>query len=85
MINIDQVRVSFRNFRGSQESAHRVAKLTMERLEQLSAEDSRFRGASRVVDRAICEPVRFSTPAANEDTIAEFAAARAWQTILGHI
>jgi hypothetical protein len=85
MINIDQVRVSFKNYPGTQDSAHRVARLTMERLEQMSAEGSFDRGTHRIVDRVVCDPLRISTPAANEVEIAEFAAAKAWQTILGRI
>jgi hypothetical protein len=85
MINIDQVRVSFKNYRGTEESACRMAKRTVERLEQMSAEDVRIRGVFRIVDRAICEPLRIAGPFANEDAIAESAAARAWQTILGHL
>ena len=85
MINIDHVRVSFRNYRGTPESARRVARLTMERLDQLSAADARFRQTSRTVDRVVCEPTSISAGLAGEEAIAESAAARAWQTILGQV
>lgn len=85
MINIDHVRMSFRNYRGTRESAQRVASLTMERLERLTAVDERVRGISRTVDRAVCGPVRITAAMTGEDAIAEFAAAQAWETIRGHI
>jgi hypothetical protein len=85
MINIDHARVSFRNYRGTRESAQRVATLTMERLERLTAADERVRGVSRTVDRAVCGPVRIAANITGEEGIAELAAARAWETIIGHI
>jgi hypothetical protein len=83
MINIDHVRVSFRNYRGTPESAQRIAKLTMERLSDLVAE-TKIKHTSRVVDRIACEP-RVSSQLNGDEAMAEFLAGHAWQTILGHI
>lgn len=85
MINIDHVRVSFRNYRGSAESAQRVARLTMERLDQLSATDIGFRQTSRTLDHVVCAPTSISAEMAGEEAIAESVAARAWRTIMGHV
>jgi hypothetical protein len=85
MINIDHVRMSFRNYRGTRGSAQRVATLTMERLERLTAADERVRGAARTVDRAVCAPVRIAAAVRGEEAIADLAAAQAWETIRGHL
>lgn len=85
MINVDHVRVSFQNYRGTQESAKRVARLAMERLEQMSSVHQRPWSSSRTVERAVSGAVRIQASMSGEEEIAELVAVRAWQTILGHM
>lgn len=85
MIRIDHVRMSFRNYKGSEASARRVATLTMERLEQMAAAEHHLQHASRIVDRAECEPVRVARLSGDEQAISESTAGQVLRTILRHL
>jgi len=82
MIKIEHVRISLRGHRGNQASARRIATLTMEHLEQLAAEDVRFRDTLRILDRAECGPVLVPPTVSGEDMVAKLAAEQTWRTIL---
>lgn len=85
MIHIDQVRISFRNCRAPAKSVERIAGLAMEYLEQMAGPEIERREGHRVLDRAQVQPLRISSPAWNEETLARTVAERAWLSILGQM
>lgn len=81
MIRLNKVRMSFRNYRGSPQSAERVARQAMEHLEQMAGRDIAGRRKSRTLERAECEPLRIAHASATDETLARMVAERAWQSI----
>jgi hypothetical protein len=85
MIRVNNVRMLFRNYRGSPRSAETVARQAMENLRQMAAGHAVKRGKSRTLDRVQCGPLRLSPSSATDEALARMVGSEAWRLIRGRI